>query len=58
MGVVVPVVYTVTYVYLINIDKKLLVRIEANAKIHRLGTTNASLKLKEIGGELSQLWII
>jgi hypothetical protein len=60
MGVVNPVVYPVTYVCLIsgefNTVNSLL--IEVNAKIHRLGTTNASLKLKEIGGELSQLWII
>lgn len=28
------------------------------AQIHRLGSTNASLKLKGIDGEFYQLWII
>jgi len=32
--------------------------IEVYAKIQHLGTTYASMKLKEIGGILFQLWII
>jgi len=62
MGVVFPVVYTVTYVYQNGTDRAVLpscsTPFQANAQIHRLGTTNASLKLKEIDGYLSQLWII